>query len=336
MYHDTTSILNFEMHSKMQKSLFTNPTPDNARSDTPQLEPDHILDVCVIGAGFAGCYALYKLRLAGFTAKIVESGTDLGGTWHFNSYPGARVDSQWPVYALNIPSIYTRWRWSEHYPGHEEIKKYFQFVGRELDLYRDCEFGQTVVDASWGEAGKMWKVRTEKGMMVHAKYVVACTGFAAKRYFPDWPGLDTFKGEMHHSSFWPQEGVEVRGKKVAVVGTGATGVQIIQEWAREIGEEGRLTVFQRTPQLGFPMQQKRISEEENEEMMRSIGEIMQTSRRTQAGFAFDSEKVLETFAHSVEEREAFYENLWTKVSRKFLFIIGSYSLYIREASDSTG
>jgi cation diffusion facilitator CzcD-associated flavoprotein CzcO len=303
----------------MQRSLFTQQDAADPRSDTPNSPPDHSIDVLVIGAGFAGCYALYKLRLAGFTAKILESGTDLGGTWHFNSYPGARVDSQWPVYALNIPCIYKKWRWSEYYPGHEEIKRYFQFVGKELDLYRDCEFRQTVLGIMWDEGAKGYQVKTERGMLVYAKYVVACTGFAAKRFFPDWSGFDTFGGEMHHSSFWPREGLDVKGRKVAVVGTGATGVQIIQEWAREIGSGGRLTIFQRTPQLGFPMQQKKISKEENEEMMGKIEETMEMSRRTTGGFAFDSEKLLKTFDHDAEQREAFYENLWVQVNcRSFL------------------
>jgi cation diffusion facilitator CzcD-associated flavoprotein CzcO len=280
---------------------------------SPPTTPDPPLDVLIIGAGFAGCYALHKLRLAGFSAKIIEAGTDLGGVWHWNSYPGARVDSQWPVYALNIPQVYEKWRWSEHYPGHEEIKRYFQFVGKELDLYRDVWLGETVVKAHWDEGGKRWKAQSDKGRVISARYVVPCTGFAAKRYFPDWNGLGSFEGEMHHSSFWPQDGVDVRGKKVAVVGTGATGVQIIQEWAREVGDEGSLTVFQRTPQLGFPMQQKKISEEENEVMKEKMAEIMKISRRTNAGFSFDNEKVLKTFDHSVEERDKFFESLWEQV-----------------------
>jgi cation diffusion facilitator CzcD-associated flavoprotein CzcO len=300
----------------MQRTLFTQPPSVSTRSDTPHTEPDYKLDVLIIGAGFAGCYALHKLRLAGFSAKIVEAGTDLGGVWHWNSYPGARVDTQWPVYALNIPEIYESWTWSEHYPGHAEIKRYFQFVGRKLELYCDVELGQTVVGCEWAEEMKGWKVRTEAGLVVHAKYVIACTGFAAKRYFPDWPGLDTFRGEMHHSSFWPQEGVDVRSKNVAVIGTGATGVQIIQEWAREVGEKGSLTIFQRTPQLGFPMQQKSITEEEDAEMKKTMAEVLKVSRKTHAGFAFDSHKDLKTFDHSEEERERFFEDLWGKVSQR--------------------
>ncbi|KAF2825392.1 FAD/NAD(P)-binding domain-containing protein [Ophiobolus disseminans] len=315
----------------MQRTLFTPQT--SPRSDSPHCTPDTTIDALIIGAGFAGCYALHKLRLAGFTTQILESGTDLGGVWHWNSYPGARVDSQWPVYALNIPEIYEQWVWSEHYPGHEEIKRYFRFVGETLGLYEHVRFGQTVVSAVWNEAMKMWEVRTAKGVLVHAKFLIPCTGFAAKRYFPDWPGLDTFRGEMHHSSFWPQDGVNVRGKKVAVVGTGATGVQIIQEWAREIGEEGNLTVFQRTPQMGFPMRQRRISKEENEAMKENLAAIMETSRRTNAGFSFDSEKVLKTFDHDAEERERYYESLWEQGGFRFSGMNYSDVLKSEESND---
>ncbi len=154
-----------------------------------------------------------------------------------------------------------------------------------------------------------WHVRTAAGMLVHAEFVIACTGFAAKRYFPDWKGLDTFKGEIHHSSFWPQNGVDVAGKRVAVVGVGATGIHIIQEWAKEVTEKGSLTIFQRTPQLEFPMAQKRVTREENEEMKANLEEQFRSRLRNNAGFTYDSEKILKTFDHSPEERERYYTNL---------------------------
>jgi cation diffusion facilitator CzcD-associated flavoprotein CzcO len=321
--------------SIMQRTLFTTSPSTHSRSDTPQSTPDYSLDALVIGAGFAGCYALHKLRLAGFKSQILEAGTDLGGVWHWNSYPGARVDSQWPVYALNIPELYENWKWSEYYPGHEEIKRYFRFVGEKLDLYRDVKFGQTVVACEWDEGCRVWKVKTEQGLLVHARSALMCTGFAAKRHFPDWPGLDSFRGEMHHSSFWPQDGVDVKGKKVAVVGTGATGVQIIQEWAREVGEDGSLTVFQRTPQLGFPMQQKSITEEEHEEMRKDMPGIMKKSRRTLAGWAFDARTDFNTFDQSAEEREKFYQGLWEKVSPTHRFLPPPILITHRAASVST-
>lgn len=321
----------------MQRSLFTSPStslpspPSTPPSSSTQPShpapssstPSPPLDILIIGAGFAGCYALHISRLANFRTKVLDAGTDLGGVWHFNSYPGARVDSQWPIYALNIPAIYNTWRWTEHYPGHEEIKSYFRYLGSKLDLYKDVEFKQTVTDVIWDEGEKVWTVRSEQGRSWRARYVLACTGFAAKRHFPDWRGLDGFKGQMHHSSFWPKEHVDVRGKKVAVIGTGATGVQIIQEWGREVGEGGSLLVFQRTPMLGFPMCQRSISDEEHVEMGRGLKEVMEGSRWTHTGFAFDTLKDLKTFDHGEEERERFYTKLWEQVRKPFTSFGGS-------------
>lgn len=283
------------------------------RVDTPQLEPNLDLDVLCIGAGFAGCYLLYTLRNAGFNVKVVESGSDFGGTWHWNSYPGARVDSQWPIYQLNIPEVYEGWTWSEHYPDHQELKRYFRYVGEKLDLRRDVEFNKTVVSADWDEALKRWMVKCDDGFLVHARFLIAGIGFSAKRYFPPWNGLDSFRGVMHHSSFWPKEGVDVRGKKVAVIGTGATGIQIIQEWAKQIGDDGSLTVFQRTPNTACPMRQKGITKEEEVAMKKKMGEVLKERLAHEAGFLYSNRKDLKTFDHSAEEREKFFEELWEMV-----------------------
>lgn len=298
----------------MQRSLGRSQT-SSIRVDSPYSDADLTTDVLVIGAGFAGCYLLHTLRKAGFRSKIVEAGSDFGGVWHWNSYPGARVDSQWPVYALGIPEVYENWTWSEHYPGEAELKRYFKFVGETLDLRRDTEFGRKVVGAEWveeyGEGG--WMVRCEDGYRIQCQYLIAGIGFAAKRYFPPWPGLDSFRGVMHHSSFWPQEGVDVRGKKVAVIGTGATGVQIIQQWAREIGEEGGLVAFQRTPNTCCPMRQKKVSKEEDEEMKGRLAEMFKERLTHDAGFLYSSQK-FKMSEHTEEEREEFFEKLWEMVS----------------------
>ncbi|KAF2638692.1 FAD/NAD(P)-binding domain-containing protein [Massarina eburnea CBS 473.64] len=306
----------------MQRDLGGKPQDISARVDSPYSDPDLVIDVLCIGAGFAGCYLLHTLRNAGFRTKIIEAGSDYGGVWHWNSYPGARVDSQWPVYALGIPEVYENWTWSEQYPGERELKEYFRFVGDRLDLRRDTEFGKKVVSAEWDEEMMGWKVKCDDGFLVHAKFLVAGIGFAAKRYFPPWDGLGSFRGVMHHSSFWPREGVDVKGKRVAVVGTGATGLQIIQEWAKEIGEEGRLTVFQRTPNIACPMRQKKISKEEDAEMKKRLAEVMKQRLDTEAGFLYTSSE-LKMADHTVEEREKFFEDLWEMGG--FRFFSNTYS-----------
>lgn len=139
------------------------------------------------------------------------------------------MDSQYPVYALSIPEVYGDWTWSSHYPDHNELREYFNFVDGRLQIKKDCIFNAKVTQAVWDDVECTWTIRCDNGEKLRTRFWTACTGFAAKRHFPDWPGYGDFQGAMFHSSFWPKEGVDVRGKRVAVIGTGATGVQITQE-----------------------------------------------------------------------------------------------------------
>jgi cation diffusion facilitator CzcD-associated flavoprotein CzcO len=139
------------------------------------------------------------------------------------------VDSQYPVYALSIPEVYKEWTWTSHYPDHVELRQYFDHVESILHVKKDCVFDSKVVEAVWDTESSTWTIRCDTGKTFQTRFWTACTGFAAKRYFPDWEGLEDFRGTIHHSSFWPEDGVDVKGKRVAVIGTGATGVQITQE-----------------------------------------------------------------------------------------------------------
>lgn len=218
----------------------------NGRSDSfTGVQPTETLDAVVVGAGFAGVYALYKLRKAGFTAKIIEAGSGLGGIWHWNAYPGARVDSQYPIYAYSLPEVYEDWNWSSHYPDHVELRAYFEHVDKKLEISKDTVYHTKVTRAIFDEEENLWMLECNSGQTFKCRHFIASLGFAAKRHFPDWEGYDKFQGVMHHSSFWPHEGVDVKGKKCGVIGTGATGIQIAQEMCREIGDEGSVTVFQR-------------------------------------------------------------------------------------------
>ncbi|KAH0842356.1 hypothetical protein AYO21_00029 [Fonsecaea monophora] len=278
---------------------------------------DEILDMVIVGAGFAGIYLLHQLRKLGFKAKIVEAGSDLGGIWYWNRYPGARVDSQYPVYALSIPEVYRDWTWSSHYPDHAELREYFQHVENCLHVKKDCVFNTKVTEAVWDDETCLWTIRCENGLTFRTKYWTACTGFAAKRYFPDWEGLEDFKGVIHHSSFWPKEGVDVKGKRVAVIGTGATGVQITQEWAREIGEDGHLEMFQRTPNLACPMNQVYLTKEEQAKVVEELAGRFAERNNYYNGFLYQWRDNL-TFDHSKEERMEFYQMLWKMGGFRFL------------------
>lgn len=160
--------------------------------------------------------------------------------------------------------------------------------------------------AHFDKPSAKWIIKTEDGRTAYARYFLLATGFAAKRHFPDWPGLDSFKGEMHHSSFWPEEGVDMKGKRVAVIGTGSTGVQLAQESAKQAKS---VTVFQRTPNLALPMRQRKLDHKEQMDAKGQYPQIFKDRMKTFAGFSYDfAEK--NTFDDSPEEREKFYESLW--------------------------
>lgn len=303
-----------EVNDTMQRNL-AGQTNGHLNGDNEK----HIeLDACIVGAGFAGVYLLHLLRKEGFNAKIIEAGTGLGGIWHWNSYPGARVDSPYPVYALNIPEVYNTWHWSEKYPGEKELKRYFQHIDNVLDISKDTFLGCKVVAAGFDPQVDKWRIVCENGLKVTARFFLPCLGFAAKRYFPDWPGLeDKYKGYLCHSSFWPAEGVDMKGKKVAVVGTGATGIQISQEAARDAAE---LTCFVRTPNLCLPMRQGPVDQEESKKDLASLNEKLGTARfGSAAGFIYgDPNKGV--FDDTPEEREATLEEGWRYGGFKFLHL----------------
>lgn len=182
-------------------------------------------DVVIAGGGFSGVYVLHRLRdQLGLNVKIFEAGDALGGVWNNNTYPGARVDSPAPTYGFAIDKIYQTWRWSQAYPGQPELRKYFEHVDRVLSIKKDCFFNSRVDSASFDPELAKWTITTKDGKKAVAKYFIPAVGFAAQEYIPPWRGVDSFEGAIHHSSKWPQKEVDVKGKRVAVVGTGATAV----------------------------------------------------------------------------------------------------------------
>ncbi|KAK5174140.1 uncharacterized protein LTR77_001220 [Saxophila tyrrhenica] len=258
----------------MQRSLNRDQANDvnghvngDAKPNGAPLELD--LDAVVIGAGFAGVYLLYKLRKEGLRVKLIEAGDGLGGIWYWNNYPGARVDSQYPIYALAIPEVYETWHWTEQYPGSAELQRYFKHMDSVLDLSKDTIFNTRVSRASWDESAHKWHITCDNGTQITTRFMNCCLGFAAKRHFPEWPGLSDFKGYMCHSSFWPNEGVDMKGKKMAVVGNGATGIQIAQTAAREASE---LTVLVRTPNTCIPMNQHEVDPEQAKKDLETMGD----------------------------------------------------------------
>ncbi|KAF2000009.1 FAD/NAD(P)-binding domain-containing protein [Amniculicola lignicola CBS 123094] len=302
----------------------TNPqaSPGN---DTYAKELD--TEVLIVGAGFGGIYLMHKLRQLGFKSKIYEAGKELGGIWHWNCYPGARVDSMIPIYEYSFPEIYEDWTWSVKYPGFVELRKYFEHVDKKLDIKKDVAFDTRVVGAQFDRLSGKWIVKTEDDRTAKSRYLLLATGFAAKRHFPDWMSIAKFQGEIHHSSFWPDTGVDVKGKRVAVVGTGSTGVQIAQETAKDAAS---VTVFQRTPNLALPMHQGPVSKE-NQDKSR-YPELFKHRMTTFAGFQYDFIKK-RTFDDSPEEREAFFEERFDKGGFEFWLATYDDMLFDEKAND---
>ncbi|KAF4337473.1 cyclopentanone 1 2-monooxygenase [Fusarium beomiforme] len=292
--------------------------PNHAAANANDNTQIRKVDVVIIGGGFSGCYLLHKLRKQNFSAVIVEAASGLGGVWQWNCYPGARVDTPVPLYEYSMEEVWRAWNWTEKLPTAGELQKYFEHVDKVLGLSKDVIYNTKVTDAIFDNATNKWMIKTDKEIEVEATWFIPAVGFAAKRSFPDWPGLDDFQGVIHHSSFWPHEGVDLRDKRVAIVGTGSTGVQIVQE----IGPQAQsLVLFQRTPNLALPLNQAKLTKEEQDAEKDWYPEKYKSRLLSKGGYDF-SPSELSTFDHNAEERRAFFQEKWGKGG--FHFWTGAY------------
>jgi cation diffusion facilitator CzcD-associated flavoprotein CzcO len=264
------------------------------------------IDVIIVGAGFAGLYLLDRLRSMGMAVQVFEAGGGLGGVWYWNCYPGARVDSSGPIYQYSRDDLWPKWQFSELYPAWQEIREYFQYVDEKLGLGRDIRFNRRVTEAEFDPARNRWIVRSNDGSIASARYFVLCTGLGSKPYIPDLPGLSDFAGERHHTALWPQQGLDMAGKRVGIIGTGASGVQVAQEAA---GMAAHLTVFQRTPNMALPMRQIKLDDDTIRHMKEKYPEIYHRRTKTFAGSDIDF-LAKAGFEASDDDRQATFERLW--------------------------
>src|SRR4051794_10229999 len=208
------------------------------------------VDVAVVGAGFAGLYLVHRLRKAGFSVVAMDEADDVGGTWYWNRYPGARCDIQTIDYSYSFdPELEQAWTWSEKYATQPEILRYLGFVADRYDLRRDIRFGTKVTSATWDEAAERWLLKTSTGANVSCRHYIMATGCLSAPKPPEIDGVKDFKGEIYFTSRWPHQGVDLKGKRVAVIGTGSSGIQSIPVIAEQAAH---LTVFQRTPNFALP------------------------------------------------------------------------------------
>jgi cation diffusion facilitator CzcD-associated flavoprotein CzcO len=266
-------------------------------------------DAIVIGAGVSGLYQLYRLRELGMKARVFEAGSNVGGTWYWNRYPGARFDSESWTYGYSFSQeLLDEWDWEEHFAAQPETERYLNYVADKFELRRDIQFNSRVRAAHYQEDTRSWDVILEDGRKHSARFLVTAVGVLSAATMPTIPGVSTFKGQSCHTHYWPKEPVRFEGKRVAVIGTGATAVQAITEIAKTVGH---LTVFQRTPQWCAPLHNSKISKEEINRIRANYTEIFARCQETYGCFIHAADP-RGTFEVTEEEREAFWEKLYSE------------------------
>ena len=279
-----------------------------------------VVDAVVVGAGFTGLFSVYRLRELGLTVQGVEAGSGFGGTWYWNRYPGARTDSPSYVYQFWFSDeLLNEWDWSERFPAQEETERYLNFVADKFKLRENYQFNARVTAATFNEATERWLVTLENGEQFDTQFLVMGTGGLTEAVFPDIPGVESFKGDYYHTARWPEEPVDFSDKRVGIIGTGATGIQVIQTIAKDVGH---LTVFQRTPNYTIPMNNWKFDDELRNEYRKKYPEFKKRVHETFAGFHFDFDP-REIASVSSEERHEIMEKLWADGS--LAFWVGSFS-----------
>ena len=277
-------------------------------------------DAVIIGAGIAELYQLHLLRNQGLEVRVLEAGSDVGGTWYWNRYPGARFDSESYSYCYSFSeALLEEWQWSEHFAAQPETLRYLQHVSEKLDLRRDIRFNTRVSAAHYEADRRTWRIRAEDGSEVRARFMITALGGLSDPFTPDIPGRADFHGQSWHTARWPHHAVDLSDKRVAVIGTGATAVQLITEIAKNIGH---LTVFQRTANYCKPLRNAPIDEATQARIHTEYPEIFRKCRESFAGFIHDVDP-RSVFDVSEEERTANYERLWAEPG--FAFWLGNFS-----------
>ena len=279
-------------------------------ADVQGAAPALDLDVVVVGAGFAGLHLLYKLRGMGFSVRVFETGDGVGGTWFWNRYPGARCDVESLQYSFGFSDeLQQEWEWSERYSSQAEILAYLNHVADRFELRRDIRVTSALLDETTG----LWRVETSKGEVVTARFCIMATGCLSAARVPDFPGLESFEGRWFHTGRWPKEPVSFEGRRVAVIGTGSSGIQASSAIALQAGH---LTVFQRTPNFSIPAWNAPLAAERQAEWKANYKELRQKARGTRSGALYDYSQ-RGAFDVDEAERQREFEARWAKGGANF-------------------
>ena len=302
-------------------------TPESAGASARE----KTVDAVVIGAGFAGLYAMYRLREMGLSVAGFEAGTDVGGTWYWNRYPGARCDVESMAYSYSFsPELEQEWDWSEKYPTQPEVLRYLRHVADRFDLRRSFQFETRVVRAAFDAEKSRWTIRTNKDDVVSAQFCISAVGCLSEPKPPETPGLETFQGTWYHTGRWPHEPVDFTGRRIGVIGTGSSGVQSIPVIA---AQAAALTVFQRTAAYSLPSQNEPLADEARRSMKLNYPEFRKLQRESTFGGP-GSVPTESALAVSPEQRRLKYEQAWSDGRANSM--LGAYNdLFLKKEANDT-
>jgi cation diffusion facilitator CzcD-associated flavoprotein CzcO len=280
-----------------------------AVADRPDTAAATTYDAIIIGAGISGIHQLYRLRELGMKVRVFEAGTNVGGTWYWNRYPGARFDSESWTYGYSFSEeLLKEWDWKEHFSPQPDTLEYLNLVADKFDLRRDMQFRSRVTAAHWDDAANQWTVTLESGETASARFLFTAIGILSAHTLPRIPGVESFRGPAYHPARWPHTPVDFTGKRVGIIGTGATAIQAIPEIAKQAKH---LTVFQRRPNWAAPLHNAKISKAEMEEIKSRYAEIYARCAETPSWFIHEADR-RKTLDVPPEEREAFWEKLYAE------------------------
>jgi cyclohexanone monooxygenase len=287
-------------------------------------------DAVIVGAGFGGLYMLHRLREAGFTARVIEAGDGVGGTWYWNRYPGARCDVESVEYSYSFSDeLQQEWTWTERYPTQPEVLRYANYVADKFDLRRDIQFNTRVTSAVFDESSNVWEINTDDGGMLTSRFCIMATGCLSTAKLPEIPGIESFQGDTYHTGRWPHEGVDFTGKRVGIIGTGSSAVQAIPVIAQQAAH---LYVFQRTPNFSLPAANAPLDEDRIRRIKATYAELRERARNTAFGLDLEATERLATEAADEELRQE-YEARWQLGG--FSFLVSYADLLVDERANET-
>ena len=294
----------------------------------PAIEAQY--DVVIVGAGFAGLYQLHRLRALGMTARVIEAGSGVGGTWYWNRYPGARCDVESMQYSYAFSeALQQEWTWPELFSAQPDILKYANHVADKLDLRRDILFDTRVTKMAFDEGASQWSVETDRGDRFTAGFTIMATGCLSAARVPDFPGLKDFKGKTYHTGAWPHEGVDFTGLRVGVIGTGSSAIQSIPVIAEQAAS---LTVFQRTPNYSIPSRNVPMTEEYEQKWKRDYARLRDQARGTRNGILANPND-FSALSVSDEDRRRIYEERWASGGTTFMAAFNDL-IFNQDANDT--